>query len=167
MQAAVVTVHLVWSRTIVHVMIQIYERYAFMCMNIWTSKLANYVSTYRLLSMTNLLFSLLIFSLKVTIMHVLIFSLKVTVMQVWKLHFMLAQYKNNTLKISLSWTYDFSSYLPVKFAFFLKNRLLFNIFYCKQTVVHISQKVKCYNVKPSACYFYAKTEDISRFSYLH
>ena len=155
MQAAVVTVHLVWSWTIVHVMIQIYERYAFMCMNIWTSKLANYVSTYRLLSMTNLLFPLLIFSLKVTIMHV------------WKFHFMLAQYKNNTLKISLSWTYDFSSYLPVKFAFFLKNRLLFNIFYCKQTVVHISQKVKCYNVKPSACYFYAKTEDISRFSYLH
>ena len=160
MQAAVVTVHLVWSRTIVHVMIQIYERYAFMCMNIWTSKLANYVSTYRLLSMTNLLFPLLIFSLKVTIMHV-------TIMHVWEFHFMLAQYKNNTLKILLSWTYDFSSYLPGKFAFFLQNRLLFNIFYCKQTVVHISQKVKCYNVKPSACYFYAKTEDISRFSYLH
>ena len=39
-------------------------------------------------------------------------------------------YKNNTLKISHSYSEEFSSYSPVKCAFFLKSRLIFNIFHC-------------------------------------
>ena len=39
-------------------------------------------------------------------------------------------YEYNTLKISHSRSQEFSSYSPVMFAFFLKSRLIFNIFYC-------------------------------------
>ena len=56
------------------------------------------------------------------------------------------------MKISHSESYEFSSYSPVKFVFFLKSRLLFSVFYyyfcmfCKQTFrifkVRISKKVE-------------------------
>ena len=39
-------------------------------------------------------------------------------------------YEYNTLKISHSRSQEFLSYSPVMFAFFLKSRLIFNIFYC-------------------------------------
>ena len=39
-------------------------------------------------------------------------------------------YKNNTMKNSHSWPQEFSSYSSVKFVFFLKSRLIFNVFYC-------------------------------------
>ena len=39
-------------------------------------------------------------------------------------------YKNNILKISHSESEEFSSYSPLKFVFFLKSSLLFNLFYC-------------------------------------
>ena len=42
----------------------------------------------------------------------------------------LCSYKNNILKTSHSEFQEFSSYLPVKFVFLLKSRLLFNAFYC-------------------------------------
>ena len=63
----------------------------------------------------------------------------------------LYSYKYNT-KISPPESYEFSSYLPAKFVFFLKSRLLFSVFYyyfcmfCKQTFrifkVRISKKVE-------------------------
>ena len=60
-----------------------------------------------------------------------------------------------------------SSYLSAKFVFFLKSRLLFNIFYCFCIFVnkhfiylaaHNSTCKYCYNAKPSADYFYVKTK---------
>ena len=38
--------------------------------------------------------------------------------------------ENNTPKISHSKSYKLSSYLPVKFVFFVKIRLIFNVFHC-------------------------------------
>ena len=79
----------------------------------------------------------------------------------------LGSYKNNTLKISHSWSYEFPSYLPVKFVFFLKSRLLFSVFYCfcvfvnKHFIisgVHISKNEQNHHAKPSAYHFYVKTE---------
>ena len=64
----------------------------------------------------------------------------------------LCSHNNNTLKIPLSESYEFSSYLPVKVGNCLKNRLIFILFLlylnvCKQTFhvshVRISQNVKC------------------------
>ena len=60
-----------------------------------------------------------------------------------------------------------SSYLSAKFVFFLKSRLLFNIFYCFCIFVnkhfiylaaHNSTCKYCYNAKLSADYFYVKTK---------
>ena len=39
-------------------------------------------------------------------------------------------YKNTTLKISHSWSQEFSSYSPLKFVFFVKSRLIFNVSLC-------------------------------------
>ena len=39
-------------------------------------------------------------------------------------------HENNTLNISSSYSQEFSSYLPVNFVFFLKSKLLFNVFHC-------------------------------------
>ena len=61
---------------------------------------------------------------------------------------------------------------PAKFAFFLKIRLIFNIFYCFRMFVnkhlhisgmHISKSKRCYNVIPSVHYFYVKTELLAVF----
>ena len=57
-------------------------------------------------------------------------------------------------------------------AFFLKIRLIFNIFYCFRMFVnkhftysgvHISQSKRCYNVIPSVHYFLVKTKLLTDF----
>ena len=75
----------------------------------------------------------------------------------------LGSYQNNILKISYSLSKEFSRYLPVKFVFLLKGRLISNIIYCFSIFVSkhftISNAYKeCYNVKPSGYYFYVKTK---------
>ena len=42
----------------------------------------------------------------------------------------LCSYKNTILKVSHSESKEFSSYSPVNSVFFLKSRLIFNVFYC-------------------------------------
>ena len=65
-----------------------------------------------------------------------------------------------------------SSYLPVKFAFFSKSRLIFNVFYCfcifvnkhlQISGLHISERKWCYNVIPSVHCFYVKTKMLADF----
>ena len=43
---------------------------------------------------------------------------------------LLGSYKNNILKISHSKFWEFLSYSPIRFVFFFKSRLLFNVSYC-------------------------------------
>ena len=57
-------------------------------------------------------------------------SLKVKQCRFENLPICSCSHENNTLKISGSYSKEFSSYSPVKFVFFLKSRLLFNVFYC-------------------------------------
>ena len=62
--------------------------------------------------------------------------IKGTLMQIWKSPYIF-KFIWNTLKNSHSKSKEFLSYSPVKFSFFLKSRLIFNISYwlcvCKQT----------------------------------
>ena len=57
-------------------------------------------------------------------------------MQIWNFSICLYSYKNNILKISHCESKEFSSYSPVKFVFFLKGRLLFNVRYCVRMFVN-------------------------------
>ena len=65
-----------------------------------------------------------------------------------------------------------SSYSPVKFTYFLKSRLLFNILYCFCMFVnkHFAylwctylKKWKCYNAQSTLYYFYTKTNLLQDF----
>ena len=93
---------------------------------------------------------------------------KGTLMQVRQPLYMFVLIKYNTLKISYSQSYEFSSYLPVKFVFFLESRLFFNIFYCScmfankknfsQTIrLNNSIILRIKNVKLSGYYFFMNT----------
>ena len=68
--------------------------------------------------------------------------------------------------------WKFRNLKPVTFEFFLKSRLLFNIFYCFCMFVNkhfiyleciISKIKQCYNAKPSAYYFYVKKKILVDF----
>ena len=84
-------------------------------------------------------------------------------------------YRNNTLKVSHSWSSEFSSYLSVKFVLFLKSRLLSNILYCFCLLismshisnVHISKSKRFYNVKLSVYYFYVKMRISADFHFFN
>ena len=62
-------------------------------------------------------------------------------------------YKNNTLKILHPHSEEFSSYSPVKFVFFLKSRLLFNVCYCVCLQSLRSRIIRIKNAKLSGYYF--------------
>ena len=92
--------------------------------------------------------------------------LKDTLMQIWKFHYMLEfiekEYPENFTLLILG----ILEFLPVKFVFFLKSWLIFKTFYCFcmfvnkhfiNTGAYISKCEQYYNVKPSAYYFYLRT----------
>ena len=74
------------------------------------------------------------------------------------------------IPVSLSYSQEFSSYLPVKFINFLKSRLIFNMFYCfwmfvnKISRAHFSKCKRCFNVKSSTYYYFlVKTNILADF----
>ena len=74
--------------------------------------------------------------------------------------------KHNALKISHSLSQEFASYIPIKFLYFIKNRLIFNIFYfflyvCKQTFCEHSEREIFWVL------FLHKHEHIKKFSNPH
>ena len=86
----------------------------------------------------------------------------------------LSSRKNNTLKILHSESLEFSSYSPLKFVFFLKSRLLFNVLYCFCMFVnkHFANlkcsyencyNEMCYKVQSAWSYFYTKKNVLQDF----
>ena len=83
----------------------------------------------------------------------------------------LCSYKNNTLKISHSWSYDFSRYLPLKFVSSLKSRLIFNIYHFWMFVNKLFACLTCaylksksfFNVEFWTYYFHIKTKILADF----
>ena len=79
-----------------------------------------------------------------------------------------------SLKVSVSWFYKFSNYLPVKFVSFLKNRLIFILFHCFSMFVnfflhiwraYISERKRCFNVTSSTVYFHVKIKILADFRF--
>ena len=56
--------------------------------------------------------------------------IKITLMQIGKLPYMFVFIQKQFPEVSLSYSLELSSYLPMKFVNFLKSRLTCNIFYC-------------------------------------
>ena len=82
-------------------------------------------------------------------------------MQIWNFTICSVLYKNNTLKISHSYTYKFSSYLPGKFEFFLTYSI---VSVCLWYIFHISRLRISQKVNSVAYCFYMKTKILADFN---
>ena len=67
---------------------------------------------------------------KISMQFVLVPTLKIHSCRFANDPIYLCLYKNNTLKVSLSYSQEKSTYLPVKFVSFLKSRLIYKHNYC-------------------------------------